>query len=116
MLELVRKVEQWAEDRNLIDGSTPEKQLEKAAGELVELTVAVTKDSMAAMYGLGGQNSGALYAGDVASELGDVTVVLIILAKQLGFEFEDCLSIAYDKIKDRRGEMRNGKFVKEEDL
>jgi hypothetical protein len=34
----------------------------------------------------------------------------------LGYRFEECLSIAYNEIKDRKGQWVNGNWVKEEDL
>lgn len=49
-------------------------------------------------------------------EMGDVFVTLIILCKQLGIEPMECLELAYDKIKNRKGETRNGVFIKAEDL
>lgn len=105
MRELIEKVVQWAEDRNLIEGSTPAKQLEKTAAELVELCVAVGRDSTAP--------SRATYGNEVADGIGDVLVTLIIVAEQLGLSIEDCLSQAYDEIKDRKGRMVSGIFVKE---
>lgn len=41
------------------------------------------------------------------------------LAKTCGeyyLDFTDCVTLAYEEIKDRKGEMRDGKFVKEADL
>jgi len=38
------------------------------------------------------------------------------IAKDEGFKFEDCLSQAWNEIKDRKGKMVDGLFVKEEDL
>jgi hypothetical protein len=35
---------------------------------------------------------------------------------QLGVDFNECLKMAYDEIKDRKGKMIDGVFVKEEDL
>lgn len=49
-------------------------------------------------------------------EMGDIFVTLIILCKQLGIEPMECLELAYKKIKDRKGETRNGWFIKAEDL
>lgn len=49
-------------------------------------------------------------------EFGDVIVTLIILSKQLGIDFEECLELAYLKIKNRKGKTIDGKFVKQEDL
>ena len=45
--------------------------------------------------------------------IGDITVVLVLMADMLGVTFEDCLEAAYNEIKDRRGEIVNGVFVKE---
>nr|DAL26915.1 MAG TPA_asm: NTP-PPase-like protein [Caudoviricetes sp.] len=49
-------------------------------------------------------------------EMGDIFVTLIILCEQIGIDPEECLSMAYDKIKDRKGKTLHGTFVKEEDL
>lgn len=46
----------------------------------------------------------------------EVLDVLHVLAKILGLDLEECLSMAYDKIKDRKGVTRDGQFIKEEDL
>ena len=49
-------------------------------------------------------------------EMGDVFVTLIILCKQLGIDPVECLSMAYEKISNRKGKTADGIFVKEEDL
>lgn len=41
---------------------------------------------------------------------------LNIVAERYDFTLEECLQSAYDEIKDRRGKMVNGVFVKESDL
>lgn len=48
--------------------------------------------------------------------LGMVVENLTILAYRLGTNLEECLAAAYDVIKDRKGKMVNGVFVKESDL
>ena len=48
--------------------------------------------------------------------MGDIFVTLIILCEQLGIDPVECLSMAYEKIKDRKGKTLHGTFVKEEDL
>ncbi|TJY13972.1 hypothetical protein FCF12_11000, partial [Staphylococcus chromogenes] len=48
--------------------------------------------------------------------IGDTVVTLIILAQQHGWTLEECLQYAYDEIKDRTGETRNGTFIKSDDL
>lgn len=48
--------------------------------------------------------------------LGDINVVLIILAEQLGFDLDTCLQCAYNEIKDRKGQTLNGTFIKDETI
>lgn len=48
--------------------------------------------------------------------LGMVVDNLTVLAYRLGTNLEECLAAAYDVIKDRKGKMINGVFVKESDL
>lgn len=38
------------------------------------------------------------------------------ISKALGYDFADCLEVAYNEIKDRKGKWIDGSFVKEEDL
>ena len=48
--------------------------------------------------------------------LGMVTENLTVLAYRLNTNLKECLAAAYDVIKDRKGKMINGVFVKESDL
>jgi len=98
--ELIRNIEHWAGDRNIIKGATPQAQFIKLVEETGELAAGLARSDKEL----------------IQDSLGDCMVVLIILARQLGYSLEDCLSGAYDEIKDRRGRMINGVFVKEEDL
>ncbi len=112
MIDTISKVEQWAEDRNLIHGSTPLKQVNKTSEEVNELVAALGAIEWASP---GGWEAAPDSLVDLAADaIGDVAVTLIIIAKQLGLKFEDCLAYAYNDIKDRRGRMVNGVFVKEE--
>lgn len=52
----------------------------------------------------------------VKDSLGDVLVTLILLAEDLNLNLLDCLNSAWNEIKDRKGEVKNGSFVKESDL
>ena len=100
MLTTINDIEQWASDRNIIEGSTPQAQLLKLAEELGEVIETVTKNKKA----------------ESASEIGDMLVVLTIICAQLEISMEGCAVIAYNKIKDRKGIMKDGIFIKEEDL
>ena len=156
MKELILKVEQWAQDRNLINGCKPIDQAMKLFSEAGELADNIGKGR------------------DIKDDVGDVLVVIIIIAKQLGATIssfnapewaedtnkklllklqgslveyaewaeyksfpsgivkrilnilngiarnhkttlEECLSVAYNDIKDRKGIMHNGTFIKSTD-
>ena len=94
--ELIRR---WAEDRNLIEGSDPFRQSVKLFEELGELAAGIARNQREA----------------VMDGIGDAVVVLTILAAQHNMRIEDCIAAAWDEIKDRRGRMIDGVFVKEGD-
>ena len=94
------KVLQWAKDRNLVEGSTPEKQFLKLSEEMGELAMAMNRNDRA----------------EQIDAVGDMIVVLTVLSAQLGFRSQDAFDSAYAVIKDRKGRMMNGVFVKEEDI
>ena len=52
----------------------------------------------------------------VEDSIGDIYVVLTILSLQLGLDIEDCVQKAYSEIKDRKGRLVNGVYIKEADL
>ena len=95
--ELVALIQNWAWDRNLIDGSTPNAQMLKLMEEVGELAGGVCKDK----------------ADVIKDSIGDVFVVLTIIAAQMGWSIEECVQAAYAEIKDRKGRMVQGVFVKE---
>ncbi len=98
MKELISKIESWAEDRNLIKGATPKDQFHKLIQECGELSDSICKGK------------------DATDDIGDCLVVLIIMAKQLNLDIEACLDHAYNDIKDRKGVMLDGVFIKQSDL
>lgn len=49
-------------------------------------------------------------------EIRNVVTILACMAERLDTSLKDCLQSAYDVIKDRKGKMINGVFVKESDL
>lgn len=160
LIDLTKKIEQWAEDRNL-HTADPIKQFDKLVEEFGELVKGINKQDL-----------------DVIKDsIGDMFVVLVIMSKQtdnsmvrlleeasvetlrpkhstVGYilnlsdlgdllsdrisfimsqvyelntdlvqtcgeyylDFTHCVALAYDEIKDRKGKMIDGKFVKEADL
>jgi hypothetical protein len=142
------KIRQWAHDRNLIEGSTPARQFKKLMEEFGELGCAVAENNEA----------------DIKDAIGDIAVVLTIMAAQIGYtdfafgnddsiidsriselasnlsvladmpcaeyiddaffyligyctekgySYAECLELAYNQIKERKGRMIDGIFVKE---
>ena len=98
-LDITGQIEQWAIDRGL-HTADPSKQMLKLMEEVGELAEGLAKDNPDA----------------VQDAIGDAYVVLTILSMQLGMDIRQCVKTAYDEIKDRKGRMVNGVFVKESDL
>lgn len=87
----------WAAGKNLITGSTWQKQFGKLQEEVNEAQEAMELQDLA----------------KVKDELGDCGVVLTLLAAQHGLNFEDCLEAALAKISKRTGKVIDGVFVKD---
>lgn len=98
MEELVKKIAQWHHDRNLIEGATDKDQFAKLIQEAGELSDHICKGK------------------DVKDDIGDMIVVLINIAERNKITLTECLEVAYNDIKDRKGKMVDGVFVKEADL
>ncbi len=94
---LINQITQWHRDRNLIDGATDKDQLAKLIQEMGELSDNICKGK------------------DVSDDIGDMMVVLINIAERNKLSIEHCLAVAYNDIKDRKGKMIDGVFVKEGD-
>lgn len=94
---LIDLVRQWHHDRNLIEGSTDKDQVLKLIQELGELSDSVCKGK------------------DIKDDIGDMLVVMINIAERNKVTLDSCLAEAYLDIKDRKGKMVGGVFVKEGD-
>jgi NTP pyrophosphatase (non-canonical NTP hydrolase) len=97
--ETTKLIEQWASKRNLTTAD-PFKQTLKLGEEFGELCQGLAKNNRDL----------------VIDSIGDMFVVLTILSQQIGVNIEYCVAAAYDEIKDRKGKMINGVFIKESDL
>ena len=91
-------IRQWHRDRNLIEGSSDKDQYMKLIQEAGELSDSICKGK------------------DIRDDIGDMMVVLINIMERNGLSLTECLDVAYNDIKDRRGRMVDGVFVKEADL
>lgn len=95
--QLEALVEQWADDKGILNKATPLAQAHKTLEESLELAEAIRTDDDA----------------EVIDALGDILVTIIIQAKMQGVRLEDCLESAYQVIAKRKGKMVGGQFVKE---
>lgn len=95
---LTKLIEQWAIDRNL-HTADPHKQMLKLMEEVGEIAEGLAK-------------------GDITltkDGIGDAYVVLTNLSMQLGLNINECVEMAYNDIKGRKGKMIDGVYVKESD-
>lgn len=97
---LTERIKQWATERDLHNADSA-KQILKLGEEYGELCEYMTKDQ---------EVEKAIDA------IGDIYVVLTILTLQLDLDIEECIEYAYKEIKNRKGKLVNGAFVKEGDL
>ena len=95
----IELIKQWVIDKNL-QTADAKVQMCKTMEELGELAKAINKNNREQQM----------------DGIGDTVVTLICIAEQLGLDFNECLNYAYNEIKDRKGKMVNGIFVKEQDL
>ena len=104
MNNLITKINRWADERNLkqADPKIQWMRVTEEVGEIRDVLLKPTKftEPQAALK----------------DAIGDTLVTIIVLAHQLDLDVTECLSIAYEEIKNRKGKMVNGTFVKEEDL
>ena len=91
--DLIRK---WATERGLYDKGDTKTQFAKLVEETGELAQAILKKDDA----------------EFADAIGDMVVVLTNLAHLGGITIEECIDAAYNEIKNRKGKMSNGTFVK----
>ena len=89
----IKATEQWHKDRNLIEGSTDKDQVLKLMQELGELSDSVCK----------------------GKDIRDDTHMLVVINTVRNNVTLESVTFAYGDIKDRKGRMVDGVFVKEAD-
>jgi NTP pyrophosphatase (non-canonical NTP hydrolase) len=92
------KIRKWAKDKNITQGSSPQAQMLKLTEEVGELAAAIARNEQ----------------GKIIDSIGDCIVVLTILTAHYGLYVEDAVDAAYEEIKDRKGKLVDGIFIKEE--
>lgn len=161
MQELIKKIEQWAIDRELDKKATVEAQSIKTAEEMAELIIGISKDNIDLIKDSVGDVFVTLVIGNMIDErlnieeilsnvpetegvfpktelisciscsigisTGEVVgyrkftisiaiIRLLMVCSTYNLDFTECVQYAYDEIKDRKGVLKNGCFIKEEDL
>ena len=94
------QIREWATVRGLYEKGDPKTQMVKLVEEVGETAKAILKDDQ----------------DEILDGLGDILVVLINLSHLSGYKLEECLALAYREIKNRKGSMKGGTFVKQETL
>lgn len=96
-IKIQEEILEWAKQRDLLKKENAPKQLLKLQEEVGELAGAFLKKKPE----------------EICDAIGDIQVVLIILAQQLNIDYNACLVYAYDEIKDRTGKTVDGSFIKD---
>jgi NTP pyrophosphatase (non-canonical NTP hydrolase) len=91
------RVTQWAIDRNIVPGSTADRQFLKLVEEVGELAVGLQKKDRKL----------------IRDSLGDISVMVNNIAELSEMTFDECCEAAWEEIKDRKGRIINGTFIKE---
>ena len=88
----------WAAERGILANSTASQQFLKLVSEMGELADNIAKGR------------------DTRDDISDCMVVLTIIARLMGTSLNECLSTAWEDIKDRKGYLNDsGVFIKESD-
>jgi len=116
--ETIDKVVQWGFEKGILGphgGGTVEGQLKKfheEAGEVIE-SVSRYLGCKETFEIMGGPCSLPRANKETKDAIGDTLVTLILLARMLDTDLDECLNAAYDVISKRTGTMKNGVFVKD---
>lgn len=94
--ELIGSIAVWGQEHGI---NNPDKQTIKLMEEVGELSNEISRSRYDTP--------------EVKDAIGDIGVVLIILADIVGLDFGDCLEEAYRVIRKRTGKTVNGSFIKD---
>lgn len=94
--KIVNSIYEWGIARNITaeGGATSYTQIPKLIEEVYEFRDATSEE-------------------EAKLEFGDILVVCIQIARLRGLDMVECLDLAYTKIKDRKGRLENGVFIKD---
>lgn len=100
MNDLIKNIENWFAERDLLAEKNLVAQLNKLRSEVDELEEAMDQKDMDGFR----------------DAIGDIFVVLTGMARIKGCSVEDCVKEAFNEIKDRQGVTVEGMFIKRADL
>lgn len=98
--DLITKINEWAISHGL-DKGNPKIEWMKVTEEVGEI-----RDVFLKPYDFADPEW------SLKDAIGDSIVTLVVLCLQLGYDVEECITIAYNDIKDRQGVMIDDNFVK----
>lgn len=90
-------IRDWANERGIYQKGDPKTQCLKLQEEVGELAKAILNSN----------------EHEIIDSIGDCVVVLTNLSELCGYKIESCIESAYNEIKNRKGKMQNGTFIKE---
>ena len=90
-------IRDWADERGLYENGDTKTQALKLVEEVGETCRAILKEDYE----------------EITDGIGDCVVVLTNLAELHGVSIEECIEKAYNEIKNRKGKMANGTYVKQ---
>ena len=97
-MDIIKSIRIWVRNRN-IHTAHPRDQYLKVVEEVGELAAALARANMEL----------------IKDSIGDIVVTLVSLCETMDIDFNECVHAAYDEIKDRRGKLVDGVFIKEEE-
>jgi len=113
--DLQQLVVEWGKEKGIIGSATPLQQWQKIKEEVEELGFALFAKQQGLIFynDVKMRNKGT--DNEIKDAIGDVLVTVILTAKLAGVNPVEALESAYNTIKERKGKMINGKFVKDGD-
>lgn len=95
-MRIFDRIRAWAYDKGIYDKGDPKTQYIKLQEEAGEVAKAILKNDKE----------------EIKDGIGDCVVVLVNLAHLCDMSIEECIDAAWEEIKNRKGKMKNGTFVK----
>jgi len=98
LAETINKIAEWGLARKITTNGSPITQAIKTLEECHELLEAVNKKDL----------------DEIVDAIGDIVVTLVMQCELQNINIADCISSAYNEIKDRKGHLNEvGDFIKE---